>query len=534
MKTELIEVSTTRKEIKIEIPPDAVKAVYDKVSKKYAKAAQVDGFRKGFAPVDVVRMRYKEDIKSDVLQELLPAKVTEAIQEHEITPLAEPHLHLEDQENVKINGSQPIKMSVHIEVMPEIPEPDYKGLEVTRRVRPVEDEELDQIIFERRQEFSSLIPVEDRKSEKGDMVIADLEGTIEGDENGQPIKADNLEILLGDELIETSFTDNLVGVAEDEEKEFTVSYPDDFTSPVLAGKTVHYKAKIKSVGKMEMPELDDEWAKSLDEGYESMNDLREKLRADLETVSEAEADNRLRSDLIAKIIENHPFEVPDALIDVQARNLLNNFGQDLAQRGVDLQKVEKEFIETAYMQMREQAERDVRGAMLLEKIAEKEKAEVSGDEIAEEIERIADYYQTTAEEVRASLTQQGGEEGIANSLRTRKAVEALRENAKVTEGEWIDETQSVAEAEKREKAEAEKPEKPKAKKKAKSDSEKKEKPKAEKKTKKAAEESKDKKPKAEKPKAEKKEVKKKDEKKESKEKSGNSSNKKEKKTKDKK
>ena len=499
MKTELNEISATRKEIKIEIPPDAVKAVYDKVSKKYAQAAQVPGFRKGLAPVDVVRMRYKEDIKSDVLQELLPAKVTEAIQEHELTPLAEPHLHLEDQQNLKINGSQPINISVHIEVMPEIPEPDYKNLEVTRRVRPVEEGELDEIIDERRQEYASLLPVEDRKSEKGDLVIADLEGTIEGDENGQPIKADNLEIKLGDETIEESFTENLIGVEADETKEFTVSYPEDFTSPVLAGKTVHYKAKITAVGRVELPELDDEWAKSLDEGYESIGNLREKLRADMETVSEAEADNRLRSDLIAKVIENHPFEVPNALIDVQARNLLNNFGQDLAQRGVNLEKVEKDFIEMAYMQMRQQAERDVRGAMLLEKIAEKENAEVSGDEIAEEINRIADYYQTTPEEVRASLTQQGGEEGIANSLRTRKAVEALRENAKITDGEWVDETQSVAEAEQREKEEAEKKE-------TKSDSEKEDEAKSEKKEKKAKKadgESKEKKPKAEKKKNEK-------------------------------
>ncbi len=499
MKTELNEISATRKEVKIEIPPDAVKAVYDKVSKKYAQAVQVPGFRKGLAPVDVVRMRYKDDIKSDVLQELLPAKVTEAIQQHELAPLAEPHLHLEDQQNLKINGSQPINLSVHIEVMPEIPEPDYKGLEVTKRVRPVEEGELDEIIDERRQEYASLLPVEDRKSEEGDTVIADLEGTIEGDEDGQPIKADGLEIKLGDEMIEKSFTDNLKGVQQDETKEFTVSYPDDFTSPVLAGKTVHYKAKITSVGRVELPELDDEWAKSLDEGYESISDLREKLRADMETVSEAEADNRLRSDLIAKVIENHPFEVPNALIDVQARNLLNNFGQDLAQRGVDLEKVEKDFIEMAYMQMRQQAERDVRGAMLLEKIAEKENAEVSGDEIAEEINRIAEYYQTTPEEVRASLTQQGGEDGIANSLRTRKAVEALRENAKITDGEWIDETQSVAEAEQREKEEAEKKE-------TKSDSEKEDEAKSEKKEKKAKKadgESKEKKPKAEKKKNEK-------------------------------
>jgi trigger factor len=152
--------------------------------------------------------------------------------------------------------------------------------------------------------------------------------------------------------------------------------------------------------------------------------------------------------LIAKLIENHSFEVPDALIESQSRNLLNNFAQDLQQRGVDLQKVEKEFIEMAYTQMRAQAERDVRGAMLLEKVAELENIDVTSDEVAAEIERMAQYYRTTPEELRKSLTEQGGEANIASNLRTRKAVEALFKNAKVSDGEWIDESQARLEAEK--------------------------------------------------------------------------------------
>jgi trigger factor len=442
MNTELIEVSPTQKEIKIEIEPTEVREVYNKVSQKFAKSAQIDGFRKGFAPVDIIRMRYKDQIQSEVLQELFSPKVTEAIQQYELSPLAEPHLHLEDAENIKVNGSQPIVLRVHVEVMPEIPTPEYKNLEVTRRVRPLSDEELSRIIDERRAESATLIPVENRKSEIGDTVIVDLEGTFEGEESAEPIKADDLEIKLGEDNIEKSFTENLVGVAEDEEKEFTVAYADDFTSPALAGKTVHYKAKIKSVGKVELPELNDEWAQSLDEGFESVEDLRGKLRGDLETASKDEAENRLRSELIAKLIETHDFEVPNALIDMQARNLLNNFAQDMAGRGVDLNKVEKEFVQMAYQQMQGQAERDVRGAMLLEKVAELENVEVSDDEINTEIEQMAMYYRTTPDEIRNSLKQQqGGEANIGNSLRTRKAVQALLDNAKITDGEWIDPSQ---------------------------------------------------------------------------------------------
>jgi trigger factor len=448
MNTELIEVSPTQREIKIEIEPAEVREVYNKVSQKFAKQAQIDGFRKGFAPVDVVRVRYKDQIQSEVLQELFSPKVGEAIQEYNLQPLAEPHLHLQDAENVKVNGSQAISLSVHVEVMPEIPNPEYKNLEVVRRVRPLSDEELDNIIDERRQESATLVPVEDRKSQAGDTVIVDLEGAFVGEEESEPIKADDLEIKLGDEKIEKSFTENLVGVEEDEEKEFTVSYAEDFTSPMLAGKTINYKAKVKSVGAIELPDLDDEWATSLDEGFESLQDLRSKLRSDLEASAKDEADNRLRSELIQKLIETHDFEVPDSLVDIQARNLLNNFAQDMAHRGMDMNKVEKDFIQMVYTQMQGQAERDVRGAMLLEKVAELENVEISSEEVAEEIERMAQHYRTTAEEIRKSLNQQqGGEANIANSLRTRKAVEALVTNAKITDGEWIDPNQPPAEAE---------------------------------------------------------------------------------------
>jgi trigger factor len=455
MKTELKEVSPTQREIHIEIEPEAVKAVYNKVSQKYVKAANVPGFRKGFAPLDVIRLRYKEEIQNEVLRELLPEKVQEAIEEHGLQPLAEPHLHFDNFDNLKLNGSEPLGLHIHVEVMPEIPAPEYKGLEATRRVKPLPEGEMDRIIDQRRQSAATLIPVEGRKSEAGDTLIVDLEGTFADEPETDPIKADDLEITLGDEGIEKSFTENLAGLEEDEEKEFTVSYPADFSSPMLAGKTVNYKAKVKSLGKVELPELDDEWAQSLDEGYESLADLKARLGKDLETVSNSDADAAVRTELINKLIEAHEFEIPNTLIEAQARNLLNNFAQDMQQRGVDLNKVDKEFVQMAYNQMRPQAERDVRGAILLEKIADLENVEVSDEDVAQEIEMMANYYGVPVEQIKQSIAgQQGGEANIANNLRTRKAVEAIVKHANITDGEWVDPSQSQPEAES---SEAEKP-----------------------------------------------------------------------------
>jgi trigger factor len=440
MKSELKQTSPTEREIHLTIDADTLKEAYGRISKRYASRARVDGFRPGYAPLDVVRMKFKEEIKGDVLQDVIPAKVEEAIREHDLHPLTEPHLHLEDQETVKVNGSEPLSLHVHFEVMPELPEPKYDAIEVTRRVKPVADSEVEDLIQERLEREAAFVPVEGRASEIGDTVIADLEGKFDDQPDADPIEANDIEIKLGDEVIEQSFTDNLVGVKEDEEKEFTVTYSESFSSEALAGKTLHYKAKIKSVGRQETPELNDDWAKSLDEGYESLADLRTRLRADLEKLAAADADARIRNSAIAKVLEQNPFDVPNVLIENQTRRLLNDFARDMQQRGVNLEQVDKSFVEMAYNNMRQQGERDVKAAMILEEIAKRENVAVSDDELNEELQKMADYYRATVEELRQSMeTQDGAIDSIRNNLKTRKAIEAVVAKAKVTDGPWIDE-----------------------------------------------------------------------------------------------
>jgi trigger factor len=278
-------------------------------------------------------------------------------------------------------------------------------------------------------------------------VTVDINGKLLDDETADPIVVDDLQIELGGEGVEKTFTDNLLGVLPDEEKTFVVEYPADFSSPALAGKKVEYTAKVNSVGKIEIPEANDEWAQSLsseDESYESLADLRAKIRQDLETFSKSESDNRLRDELMNKMIDANPVEVPPTLVNYQAQGLTRQFAGQMEQQGVDMRQADEKVWQMLFQRMLPQAEREVRGALLLDKIAEEENIEISDEEINSELQSIADYSGRSIDDVREALTKQNGTEGIRERLQNRKAIEVLVANAMITDGEWIDETQQTA------------------------------------------------------------------------------------------
>lgn len=451
MKTELKDVSSVHKEIKIEIDPSDIKPVYDQVVQRYSKLATVPGFRKGYAPRDVVKMRYREDIQNDVLRDLLPNRVTEAIQEHGLQPLSEPQLHIENAENLDITKGSSLDLHVHVEVMPQLETPNYKGLEGVRRVRPVTDEEVERVIEGRRQEQAALVPVEDRAAETGDTVTVDVEGKFVDEPEADPINVEDLEIELGAEGVQQDFTDHLTGANLDDVRTFTVEYAPDFTSPALAGKKIEYTATVKSIGRVELPELNDEFAQSLSEGeqsFETVADLREQLRKDMESYAKIEADNRLRDELMNKMIDANDVEVPPTLTNYQAQGLTRQFASRMADQGMDMRQADDKLWQMLFQRMLPQAEREVRGALLLDKIAQEENVEVSPDEINAEIENLAKFSGHTTDEVREILSrEEGGENSISERLRNRKAIEVLVENATVTEGEWQEESEQQPEAE---------------------------------------------------------------------------------------
>ena len=357
------------------------------------------------------------------------------------------NFHVENSENIKLNGSEPISLHVHVEVLPEITLGQYKGLEATRRERPMTDDDVNYMLDGLREHYATLEPVEDRPSEIGDIVTVDFHGKFIDEPDAEEINVEDVDVELGGPNVEKSFTENLSGVQTDEEKTFTVDYPEDFTSSGLAGKKIEYTAKIIAVRRKTLPELDDEWAKSLDEGTETVEKLLERIRENIKTQFKHEADANLRVEILDQLIKTHDFEVPKTLVQYQTYKLSESFVRDLHSRGIDPRDQPQEFWQKVLPGMEQQAIRDLRGSMLLEAIADTENIDVTPEEIEEEINNIAAATQLSTEQVRATLTKENGERSIADRLRNRKALDFVVENAKITEGEWREDDKAENEAE---------------------------------------------------------------------------------------
>jgi len=438
MKTEFVDVSPTRKEIKIEIDTATVRQTYDRISDRYAKQANVPGFRPGHAPSAVVRNRFKNEIRAQALQELVPEAVDEAIHKHELKALGEPDVQLDNTEALKNFGQEPLSVKVNVEVLPKVELQNYKGIEIVRHHRPVTDENVAEMLEALRETSAAMQPVEDRGAELGDTVTINVAGKVPGHPEEENIKQDDVEVALGGKGVQQEFTDNLIGVKADDERNFVVDYPEDYRTKELAGKKVEYTAKVTAVRVKELPEVDDEWASSLGEDFDSVDTLRAKIRANMENQAAQEADHRLRADLMQKLVAGHQFEVPQSLVDHQTSYRLESVVRDMIGRGVDPRSRNVNW-DGAREELKAQAETDVRGSLLLDQIAQEEKIDVSKEEIEAEIEAIAMSSQQPQEQVRSVLTKEGGERSIANRLRHRKALELIVANARVTDEEWRDE-----------------------------------------------------------------------------------------------
>lgn len=435
MKTEIVDHSATKKELKIEIEAKDVRAEYDRVANNYARQANVPGFRKGHAPVSVIRSRFKNEIRSDVLQNLVPDAVSRAIEESGLRVISQPDVHLAN-ENLDKLGDAPISLHAHVEVLPEVELGEYAGIAASRSTRPVTDEVVEKTIEQLRESSASLQPVEDRGAEEGDTVTANFHGRFLESSGEEDINVEEVDVLIGGPGVHEAFNEHLKGVRPDDVKTFAVEYPEDFSSPGLAGKKIEYTATVTAVRRKELPELNDEWAQSLgEEEIDSIETLRKRVRENLEAHARNESEGRLRDQVMDSLIEAHKFEVPETLVEHHANRVLQSAVRDMMQHGIDPRAGEFDW-EGMRERARSRAEDEMRGSMLLERIAEEEKIEVSDEEIDAEIKALAEATKQTPDQVRAALTKQGGASSIADRLRSRKALDLLVEKANVTEEEW--------------------------------------------------------------------------------------------------
>jgi trigger factor len=444
MKTEVVDVSATRKELKIEIDASDVRAELERVTERYAGAVSVPGFRKGRAPAAVVRQRYKNEIRGEVVQNLVPQAINEAINERALQVIGEPeNIHFDNNEALDKLGEHPLSIHADVEVLPEVTLGEYKGLEIVRRTRPVTDETVAAMVENLREQSASLQPVEDRGAEAGDTVTVNFTGRYIEPPSDEDIKAEDVEVVLGGEGVLADFNEQLTGTKPDDVKTFVVKYPADFSSQGLAGKEIEYTATVTAVRRKELPETDDEWAKTFGEEVDSLETLRAKLRENLSERARVESEHRLRDEVMSKLIEAHEVEVPESLVKSQTRRLLESTVRDMMQRGMDPRNQELDW-ENLQGMLEAQATEDLRGSILLERIADAENIEPTDEEIGREIEAIAEGTRQSVEQVRAALTKQGGERSIADRLRHRKALDLLIETARVSEEEWREDAPPAA------------------------------------------------------------------------------------------
>jgi trigger factor len=431
------DVSQSKKDLSIEVPADQVKAEFDKTYDAYARYAKVPGFRPGRVPLSVVKQRFSKDVKDEVIGRLLPHALQHAIIDHKLRVVGEPSIT-----DFSVSEGEPLKFKVSVEIVPEFELHDYKGLKATKRVARVTDEDVENVIAQWREGSAEFVPVEDRPSQVGDFVSINLSGKFVESREEEDLKADDVQIELGSRDVQAEFTENLVGVKAGDVREFRVSYPEDFSSKGLAGKTLDFTATVMAVRRKELPELNDDFAQEFGD-YESIQQMRERVRQRLEKESENTANARLREELLGQLLDTYDFEVPASLVEKQAADRTRELAYYLMRSGMPRESMEEVNWEDRLNEARLRAVRDIRAALVVGRIGDAEGLEVSKEEIDADIVRMAASSGETFEQLKDRLTKADTLSSIENRLRYQKVMDLLVNNSEITIEELIEKEEAA-------------------------------------------------------------------------------------------
>ena len=418
--------ATCRRQIELEIPAENVQKAAEKVARDFARVARIPGFRPGKAPVTLIRRRFAEEIKGEVLESLVPEFLEKELTEKKLTPVTRPEV-----DEVDFSQEGPLKFRATFEVLPEFELGEYKGIEAEVEAIEVGDEEVNKTLDEMRERHASYVPAEGRAAKDGDFAQLKIMATPAG--GGEPIRADNVTCHIGAEETLEAFTENVRGASVGETKRFETKYPDDYQDKKLAGKTFHYAVEVKALREKRLPELNDEFVKELGDGAigaKTLEDLRKKIRERLDAARDEEQQARSHEKILEELIKRHDFPVPEALVEHQMDARLERVVRSLAAQGVDPRAVNVDWVSLRQRQ-HERALRDVKAEILLDRIATAESVDVSEEELTKEIETLAQRSGESAAALRARLTKQGTLDRMKSKLRSDKAIELLHRTAKI-------------------------------------------------------------------------------------------------------
>jgi len=415
--------SATKREIEVEIPVEDVNRQTESLIQKYQKVARIPGFRRGHVPASIIRQRFSEEIKTDMVEALIPRFFRREAERLSLHPVSQPRvtdLHLHD--------GEPLRFKAAFEVLPEIKLSGYKELRADKPEIAVSEADVEQALSDLQERHAKFDPVEGRALADGDFAQVSLDGTPKDADakagETQPVHMDEVLVEIAGKNTMPEFTEHLRGTSAGDERTFDVSYPEDSQDKRLAGKTFSYTVKVQAIKHKILPELNDEFAKQLGE-FQTVDDVRKAIREQMEAERKHEAEHAAKEKLVGELIQRNDFEVPESLVDQQIDIRLERGLRALAAQGLTAEQMKKMDLNRLRAGQRDQAIHDVKAALLLERVAEEENVQVSDEELSQELESLARQSKQTSEAVRARLTQDGGLDRIRTRIRNEKTLDFL-------------------------------------------------------------------------------------------------------------
>jgi trigger factor len=423
MKINVNVVSPVQRKIEVELPPEAVREEFARVYGNLVKKAKIRGFRPGKVPRPVLEGIYGEEVRGEVRSRLVESSLQELFREQKIPVVSQPRVEAQD-----LQEGQAFAFSALVEVKPEIEVKDYLGLDLEKVKLALRDADVDKALNHLQNTHAHLEPVEDNRdsAEKGDFVLIDFTGSVDGKPFPEG-KVENYLLELGAGQALPQFEEALIGLQKQTEHAIHVAYPGDYYKPELAGKTALFSVTIREIKRKILPPLDDEFAKDYGE-CATLEELKQKIRGRLQSQLDEMQNQELKEQILSRLIDRHSFEVPPALVEEQVRYLeqRSRSREAAAQTPAENAAADRKSRE-------QQAERQVRAMLLLEKIGEREKVEASDEDVQHRVDDMARAAKERAAAVRKAYSQPSAREDLRSRMIFDRTLQFLLEHARITE-----------------------------------------------------------------------------------------------------
>lgn len=409
------------REVSVEIPAEEVTREWKSALARYQKHARIPGFRQGKVPATIVRSKFEQEIKSEVVEHLVPGAFRDETKKQNLIPIGQPQVVELDMEEDK-----PLKFKAIFEVLPPFEVEGYKEIKAAHETVVVNDEEVQKTLDGLREQNSTYVNVdEDRGLADGDYGSVAFKGTST-EEGAQPVEMNDVLVDIGGTNTLPQFTENLRGAKAGETRSFDVTYPEDFGDKRLAGKTLHYDVEVKAIKNKQVPELNDEWVKDLgQDDLNTLDELKARIREGMEHERKHQAEHKVKEEILRQLTTKFPIDVPHLLVENSIDQRLERGLRSLISQGLRAEDIKRMDLGKLRDGQREGALKDVRANLLLEKIADLENIEVSEEELDKEISAAAEQSRQNPLALRKQLEEKNGLDGLRQQLRCDRALDFL-------------------------------------------------------------------------------------------------------------